>query len=164
MTSSDIRLKGHLQYKQYVKGRFELPDQRDRRVSLEFFRGDTIGPIEVQVFDRRDVPVDITPYGMILTVKRYTWDTEILYQVDSAVGEDAPYLYQYNPAMGVLHWVIPPSVSELFPPCQYWYDIQLYIPEDQEADPPTVLFRRSVIRDMFIIKQDITTDGVTPGS
>ena len=160
---TDIRLKGHLQHKEYVKGRFELPDQRDRRVSLEFFRGDSIGPIQVQIFDRKDEPVDISAYQAILTVKRYCWDTEILYQVDTAVAEDEPYIKIYNPEGGVVEWSIPPEVSEIFPPQTYWWDLQLYIPADPEASPPVPLFRRTVIRTAFIIKQDITTDGVTPG-
>jgi len=160
---SDIRLKGHLQHKEYVKGRFEVPDQRDRRVSLEFFRGDTIGPIEVQVFNRKDMPVDITSYEAILTVKRLCWDELILYQVDTAVTEDAPFIYFFNAEKGVVHWIMPPEVSELFPGQTYWWDLQLYIPADPEAATPVPLFRRTVIRSAFIIKQDITTDGVRPG-
>jgi hypothetical protein len=160
-----LRLAGHLDHRYYTKGRFELEDQRDRRESMSFFRGDTIGPIEVQVFDKANVPVDITPYFLKMTLKRYVWDDFIIYQIDSAVPEDQALIYKYNAPQGVLQWVIPPEVSETFPPETYQFDVQLYIPADPEppTGPPVPLFRRTVIRSALIIKQDITTDGVITG-
>ena len=150
MTNPPTRLQGHLQFKDYIRGRFDVPNQKDLKSALEFFAGDTI-TLEVQVFDKCKDPVPLEGWDITFTVKAEEWDDEILYQVNSV--DDPKFAFFHNAAKGVIHVIIPPSVSRILDVGQYIFDVQVKLAPAEEGDEPTV---KTVLRSWFIIKRDVS--------
>ena len=135
---------GQFNNRTFIRNRFILPDQRDPTKELEFFRGDDINLI-FQITDECADIIDLTDYQIFFTIKCFEADEQILFQINS--DDDPSNVVKLNAPEGTVQVTVPSAVSKDLPPRHYYFDVQLVSPDGKIS---------TVIKDVFIIKYDIT--------